>query len=310
MKCSFLSAANSQPDPYIFEDNGKFYLYATAGPGVSAYSSDSPVGPWTHEGYVCTIEGRVSYWAPCILKYEGQYYLYFSCQNKGGSPGVDQHLFVARGDSPLGPFRDITELYDIFSIDAHVVQTEAGLFLLYVKDSLTDERIGSRIFVDRLLDPMTPAHESVQLIGPSLPQELFRANRFGDGRDWYTLEGPFWFREGNWQYILYSGACFENDTYHIGYVRAPADEPDLTKVRFEKHTRHGEFDPLMIKNSYEEGVGHNSLIFWNGEYYAIYHARDYRDAPASSGDHRTARICRLTVKDGIITAHPHPDKLL
>lgn len=40
--------------------------------------------------------------------------------------------------------------------------------------------------------------------------------------------------------------------------------------------------------------------------YAIYHGRNIvpDDLP---GDRRTARICKLTVKDGVITAHQYKD---
>ena len=40
----------------------------------------------------------------------------------------------------------------------------------------------------------------------------------------------------------------------------------------------------------------------NGRYYAVYHGRDLTPDPNDPGDRRTARICPLTVKDGIITA--------
>ena len=52
----------------------------------------------------------------------------------------------------------------------------------------------------------------------------------------------------------------------------------------------------LIKNDVEEGTGHHSVIKHKGEYYAIYHARTYGEK------YRTARVCKLIVKDGLITA--------
>ena len=43
------------------------------------------------------------------------------------------------------------------------------------------------------------------------------------------------------------------------------------------------------------------MIKHNGEWYAVYHARNAED-DGLEGDRRNARICRLNVKDGIITA--------
>ena len=57
----------------------------------------------------------------------------------------------------------------------------------------------------------------------------------------------------------------------------------------------------MAKNDFEEGTGHHSIIKYKGEYYAIYHARDLDDN-RENVDRRNARICKLNVKDGIITA--------
>lgn len=304
MKLTFDRAYSSgQPDPFIFEDGGKFYIYNTCGAGVEAYSSDSLTGAWHREGVVCSREGYHNYWAPCIIKTGGKYYVYFSCQPAGDSGKLPmQCLCAAEGTSPLGPFINVTQLYNEFSIDAHVVETEAGLFLFYAKDDTTGERIGTRVFVDRLLDPFTPENKAVEVVAPTMDEEIFRRNRLGDGRDWHTIEGAFWFREGDWQYVMYSGACYENDTYHIGYSAAKSSEADLTKVKFIKHTDGGGFDPVMIKNEFEEGVGHHSVIKWNGEYYAIYHGRDMVPDPTLTGDRRTARICRLNVKDGVITA--------
>lgn len=299
MKLKFNITGKAQPDPFIFADNGKFYLYVTAANGVEAYSTDDVFGTWTYEGIVCTVEGWTQYWAPCIAKVDGKYYLYFSCQNKE----CFQFLHVASAQSPLGPFTDAKCLFDRFTIDAHVVETKAGLFLWYAEDNTETDRVGTRIFVDKLLDPETPAGLRREVIVPSFDEEIFKRNRFGDGKDWHTLEGPFWFREGEWQYVMFSGACFENETYHIGYAAAKSDEEDLTKVDFVKYTDGGKWAPTMIKNEIEEGVGHHSVIKLDGQYYAIYHGRDVvRDGTDKAAERRNARICKLTVHDGIIKA--------
>lgn len=306
MKLKFDVTGKHQPDPYIFEDGGKLYLYVTAHDGVEAYSADDLFGVWHYEGTVFSIKGRVEYWAPSVAKINGRYYIYVS----SSTDDEFEYMHAAVADSPLGPFGDEVCFYKRFSIDSHVVETEDGLFLWYSEDNTSCDRIGTRIYIDRLIDPMTPANQPVEMIVPTMDEEIFKRNRFGDGRDWHTIEGAFWFRKGDWQYVMYSGGCFENDSYHIGYAAARSDESDLTKVNFVKHTKDGAFDPVMIKNDFEEGTGHHSVIKYKGQYYAIYHGRDIVGAVSDEYvEARTARVCKLHVKDGVITAERYYDKV-
>lgn len=298
MKLRFNVTGKTQPDPFVFrDDDGKFYIYNTGVEGVHAYSSDSLTGEWTYEGIVLTVPHGYEYWAPSIIKLEDTYYMYFSCCGNGSN----EFMHVAVADRPLGPFGNPTRLYNRFTIDSHVVKTAAGLFLWYAENNEKCDRIGTRVFVDKLLDPFTPANICKEVIVPTLDEEI---NTMTEKGLWHTLEGPFWFREGEWQYVMYSGGAFRNDTYHIGYAAAKSDEEDLTKVDFVKFTDNGKFKPTMFRNEVEEGVGHHSVIKADGQYYAIYHARDgaKNDGSGTYTEARTARICKLHVKDGIITA--------
>ena len=305
MKLRFDVQGRTQPDPFIFEDGEKYYLYVTAGQGVEAYEADSPFGVWSFRGIVAAFEGAKNYWAPSVVRYQGKYYLYVSCEK----PGAFQHLYAARADSPLGPFEQEKELFDHFSIDSHVVETGDGLFLWYAKDNLETDKVGTRIFVDRLRDPYTPAGAPREAIVPDFAEEKFTPQCTAE-RDWYTIEGPFWFREGEWQYVMYSGGCYQDDTYHIGYAAAQSGEEDLTKVDFVKHTADHAFAPVLIKNEFEEGTGHHSVLKLDGQYYAIYHGRDWtRSVQNGYEEARTARICWLHVKDGLITAERYEDHI-
>ena len=67
---------------------------------------------------------------------------------------------------------------------------------------------------------------------------------------------------------------------------------------------------MLIKNEFEEGTGHHSVINWKGEYYAVYHGRDWKERNSSGYEEaRTARICRLHVRDGVITAERYEDHI-
>ncbi len=302
MKLNFKeSVLRAQPDPFMCETEQGWVMYVTSVEGVQAYSAPEPFGPWKYEGIVFRMEGFHEYWAPCMHFEHGKYYLYFSCREIGSEVNRECQ-WVTKSETPFGPFKEPRKLFDCFSIDPHVVRTEKGLYLWYCMDSLMDDRVGTRIFVQKLLDPVTPWGEPVEMVKPTMDEEIFQKDRYQKGQHWHTIEGPFWLQVGDWQYVMYSGACYQNDTYHIGYASAKTTEQDLCRVSFEKHTLDGKFHPLMTKNEIEEGVGHHSVICWQGQYYAVYHARDYADHPALGDEQRTARICKLNFKDGRISA--------
>lgn len=324
MKLRFNVNHDNHPDPFVFEDGGKYYMYpstAFGGEGVRVYSADDPIhGEWKYEGISAKFEGATNYWAPSVVKYEGKYYMYLSFE-RGES---HQFMHVAESDSPLGPFKNEKMLYREFSIDSHAVVTDAGLFLFYAKNKYKPdyegERIGTRIFVDRMIDPYTPEYKPVEKVVPDFDEEIFTP-QYSEKCRWHTIEGAFWFKEGEYQYLTYSGGCYEDDTYHVGYAVAKSDECDLTKVEFKKVTRDGKFNPIIIKNDFEEGTGHHSMIKRNGEYYAFYHGRDLnaftkkekldavtveenKEVKASQGyeETRTARVCRINVDNGVLSA--------
>lgn len=305
MKLNFDIDRHSQPDPFIFEDNGIFYIYATGGDGVDVYESDNIFGVWKYKGIATAFEKGSGFWAPSVIKLDGKYYMYVSCVKDGNY----QFMHVASSESPLGPFKNEKRLYDCFSIDSHIVKTEKGLFLWYAKDNLDCDLKGTRIYIDRFIDPYTPENDPKEVIVPDFDEEKYTPH-CKPGRNWYTIEGPFWFKEGEWQYLMYSAGCFQDDTYHIGYAVAKSDDEDLKNVDFVKVKDGNKFSPLIIKNSFEEGTGHHSVIKHKGEYYAIYHGRDLKtEKDEGYVERRTARICKLTVKDGNISAQRFVDRI-
>ena len=293
-----------QADPFIFEDGGRFYIYTTGHDGVYAYSSDSLLSGWKFEGKVFTYPGVYDFWAPSVIKIDGVYCMYCSFEFYGDTPdegGHRQTMHVLCADNPLGPFKNARQLLHPFSIDSHVVSNEEGLFIFYSTNEFHSERPGTYIAVDRLLDPFTVRGEPVKAIVPTLDEEIFRRDRYEPGVHWHTVEGAFYFREGDWQYLMYSGSCYENENYFIGYARAKTDEKDLTKVKFEKYPDPKTYSPVLFSNEWEEGAGHHSMIKHGGKWYAVYHARNAEE-DGLSGDRRNARICLMSVENGVIKA--------
>ncbi len=299
-----------QADPYILKSNGKYYIYVTGHDGIYAYYSDRLFDGWQYYGPVFIKPGYSAFWAPSVIEIDGKYYMYNSIEiyddepDKGGHRGA---MFVSVSDSPLGPFGNEKQILHPFSIDSHIVRNESGLFLFYSTNSFEGDRIGTRIVVDRMLDPFTPEGKPVVVVEPTLDEDIYRRDRYKKGQHWHTIEGAFYFKEGDWQYVMYSGNCYEQPTYYVGYARSKTNESDLTKIEFEKYPDDHTYFPILSANEFEEGTGHHSMIKEDGQWYAIYHARDTGVAHENVFDARNARICKLNVKDGIITAERYKD---
>jgi GH43 family beta-xylosidase len=302
-----------QADPYILKADGRYYIYVTGHDGVYAYHSDKLLEGWEFYGRVMTVDGYEDFWAPSVIELDGKLYMYNSFEYMDAEPdkgGHHQAMFVSVSNNPLGPFENAKNILPPFSIDSHIVKNEAGLFLFYSSNRFEGERIGTCIYVDKMLDPFTPAGNPVLVVEPTLDEDIYMENRYKQGQHWHTIEGAFYFKEGDWQYLMYSGNCFEKPTYYIGYARAKTDETDLTKIKFEKYPDDKTYYPVLKANEFEEGTGHHSLIKEGGQWYAIYHARDYDDnLNANAFDARNARICKLNVNDGVITAERYADHI-
>lgn len=302
-----------QADPFILESNGRFYIYTTGHDGIYAYESDNLFEGWKFYGKVFTHDGVEDFWAPSVIEIDGTYYMYTSFEFYGDTPdkgGHRQTMHVASSKNPLGPFENPKQILHPFSIDSHIVKNEDGLFLFYSTNNFDSDRPGTYIAVDRMLDPFTPEGKPVPVVVPTLDEDIFRRDRYAKGVHWHTIEGAYYFKEGDWQYVMYSGNCYEQPTYYIGYARAKTDETDLTKIKFEKYPDENTYAPVLNANEFEEGTGHHSMIKYDGQWYAVYHARDYDDGlGANAFDARNARICKLNIKDGIITAERYKDHI-
>ena len=299
----------SQPDPYILEANGKFYIYATGSDGVQVYRSDDLFGGYEYVGIACSVEGKKEYWAPSVIEIDGKFYMYVSFVPEQSTDAHDEAMHVLIADKPEGPFTQAKQILQPFSIDSHIVKNDAGLFLFYSVNDYESAMGGTYIVVDRMLDPFTPEGKPVSVIRPSLKEELRQKARFHPDRDWYTVEGAFYIRKGDWHYVLYSGNCFENEYYFVGYAYAHTSENDLTKIKFKKYPSDDVYRPLLSKNEFEEGTGHNSVIEHDGDFYAVYHARDWKEKTEGYTERRTARICKLNVHEEVITAERYEDKV-
>lgn len=291
----------SQGDPYILKANGKYYIYATGIFGVETYVSESLLEGWKYLARTLTEPDMKEFWAPCVIERDGTYYMYYSSFPKQEEDVHKQAVKVAVSNSPEGPFEYRNTVLPAFSIDPHVVKSGNDYYIFYSRNDTEAERAGTYIVVDKLTDMFTAEGNPQAVVVPTLDEEIFMRDRFRKGQHWHTVEGAFYFRKGNDHYVTYSGNCYQNEKYFLGYAYAHGDENDLRKLHFEKQPSKDVYAPLVCRNGEEEGTGHNSVIEEDGKLYLVYHARDL-SADKSLPDCRTARICPLIAEGKTLKA--------
>lgn len=173
-----------------------------------------------------------AYWAPEVASCGDRWFLYYSV----GHGDAGHQLRVAVSDHPAGPYVDsgaLTSPDEVpFAIDPHPFRDVDGQwYLFHARDFLEpiDEqgrgvRCGTSLVVSRLLDMTTLAPEAHTVARARCDWQRYAANRLMYGRmfDWHTLEGPYVVPHAGRYYCLYSGGCWQTDTYGVDYVVADA----------------------------------------------------------------------------------------
>lgn len=291
-----------QPDPYIICWNNIYYIYATHSEGVQLYRSNN-FTDWEYLGFCYQNSGEKEYWAPSVMYCEDRFYLYYSSMPPHASDPHEQCIKAASSATPEGPFTPEQTLLPPFSIDPHAVTTPTGMYLFYCVNDTKSECPGTVIVADRLTSPTTLEGNPTVTVRPTLPQEIYEKNRFNDGKDWYTVEGPYYYNQDDYHYLLFSGSSYEQDTYFVGYCTAQGTPKDLRDLKWTKYPDNQTFHPLLTQNSKTEGTGHNSLIKIEDTLWIVYHARPRQDREHSkkTGDRRSMYADILNINQDILT---------
>ena len=80
---------------------------------------------------------------PFVMFEDGKYYMYVSFMPAESDDVHQQAMHVAESDTPCGPFTKAEKLLEPFSIDSHVVENEAGLFIFYSINDYEADRAGT-----------------------------------------------------------------------------------------------------------------------------------------------------------------------
>lgn len=267
----------TNPDPYILRWCGNYYCYATDEAGVKVSVSGDLIH-WEYKGYAISDENYHDYWAPSVMYRNGIFYMYYSNVLNGTEDVHEEHLKLAVSREPLGPFEHVKTFFDEFSIDSHPVEWNGQLHMLYSVNNwigTDDKKAGTCILRDRMKTPeeFTGAPEAVIL--PSLKEEIYEQNRFGDGRDWYTIEGACILNHGKYCWMMYSANAYEKEDYFVGTAVSEYKD-DFAQMEFQKYPDETHCVPLLKKNSEVEGTGHNTVTKAPNmvDDWIVYHGRD------------------------------------
>lgn len=243
-------------DPSIVELDGTYYIYATVDPWgedfLSCWSSDDFCN-WTFHKLnwptkaECTTslskENKV--WAPSVVKYNNQYYMYVS---------VGSEIWCGVAPHPLGPWKNALEDKPLISYDTtdyyHVIDAEVFID--------TDNRcylywgsgwnwVNGHCFVAELNEDMASFKSEKKEVTPE--------NYF---------EAPFMIKYNSKYFLTYSDGKTLNDTYKVRY--AVGDSP-LGPFKEAKNS------PILFTDPLKEvyGPGHHSIFSINNQPYIFYH---------------------------------------
>jgi beta-xylosidase len=194
-------------DPFILYYNNLYYAYGTTDPdGIAVYTS-ADLTYWT-KAQNLALHKNNSYadrwfWAPEVYYLNGQFYMYYS---------ADEHICVATGSSPLGPFvQDVQQpmLPDKAIDNSLFIDDDGTPYLFFVR--FTD---GNAVWMAELED-------DYKTIKTSTMRLCFAANTSGWEADLGKVtEGPFCIKYNGWYYLTYSANDYRSQNYGVGYAFA------------------------------------------------------------------------------------------
>ena len=283
-------------DPFVWRHDEIYCAIGTGGqdafgtaatgpaPSIFPLLVSSDLARWEPAGHALVRPDPTlgdTFWAPEIVQAGGTWYLYYSV----GHEDRRHQLRVATSGSALGPYLDTAQLTDPdvvpFAIDPHPFRDADGRwYLFHARDFLdasgsgkTPVRAGTGLAVQRLrsmteLDAGGPR----TVVRARFDWQRFAANRpmYSGVFDWHTLEGPFVVKRRDRYYCLYSGGCWQTESYGVDYAVADHVLGPYSDEGAQSGPRILRTVPGKIM-----GPGHCSVVTTQGGLdYLAYHAWD------------------------------------
>jgi beta-xylosidase len=178
--------------------------------------------------------GDFWFWAPEVYRVGDKYLMYYSSE---------EHICVAEGDSPLGPFRQKVQkpMREAKGIDNSLFMDKDGKpYLFWV--NFTES--GLQSWVAELEEDCSTIIEGSEKLCIATSQEWEKV--------WPSVnEGPFVLEHEGYYYLTYSANSYESPNYGLGY--AVAEHPAGPWVKYEGN-------PIFQFAGGLEGVGHHAYF--------------------------------------------------
>lgn len=237
-------------DPYILIDGDYYYAYGTydSRNGFGVYKS-SDLFYWEYVGVVLEKNNTTAsnnFWAPEVYRIDDMYYMFYA---------ADRNLYVAKSDSPEGPFIQIgsSPIYRN-GIDPHLY-IEGEKKLLFFAN--TNGKFS--IWMGELNDDFL-----------SMKKETIHECLYPQGWERNTNEGPFIYKYGDEYFLTYSGDGYQYQSYGV----AVATSYDIMGV-WEKAS----YNPVLQKRNPWVGTGHHSLfVDKDGVNRIVFHAHNNKSS--------------------------------
>lgn len=268
-------------DPEARKYGDKYYIYVTAGPALTAFSSTDLVHWEKHEGIFLREEFphvHKCIWAPTVIEKNGKYYLIFA-SNDIHSDDEEGGLEIAVADTPEGPFHALIEgsLVSKFHngaqpIDAHLFKDDDGTVWLYYGG-------WRHCNVCRMKEDMT----GIDTLEEG-SEEMFREITPDD-----YVEAPCMIKDHGRYYFMWSAGDWTKGSYRVNYT--VSDSP-ISGFK-------GATTVLSSQLPLAEGPGHHGYLYLPEKetYVILYHRRIPGDTVPS---HRILCMDRMNLHGGVI----------
>lgn len=240
-------------DPFIMLWEGKYYAYGTlASDGIAVYVSDDLL-TWTATTSLALHKDNVWadrwFWAPEVYAVNGKFYMYYS---------ADEHICVATGNSPLGPFKQ--------EIQKPMIDGEKC-----IDNSLFIDDDGKPyLFFDRFNDGLNiwvaELESNLIDIKPETMKKCIHVSQAWEEIWPRVNEGSFVIKHNGKYYMTYSANSYESPFYGIGVATATNIAGPWIKY---------ENNPILQKPGDLVGIGHSAMFTdKEGKLRIVFHAHN------------------------------------
>lgn len=275
-------------DPVMAKEGATYYLFST-GPGITFYSS-TDLKTWTRRGRVFpgdpswakavapTFNGHI--WAPDIVAHDGKFYLYYSVSAFGKNTSAIG-VTVNRTLDPESPdYRWEDRGIVLRSVPHRDLWNAIDPAVVFDKDGTPWMSFGS-FWGGLKLVKLAPS-----LTALAEPQEwhtLAKRERSGvvDDADPgpAEIEAPFIYRKNGYYYLFASWdkCCRGAESTYKMVVGRSKDLTGPYVDRNGKSMTEGGGTLLLEGDAAWAGVGHNSVYFFEGKDWLVFHAYETAD---------------------------------